>query len=362
MSLVSVSRRLADGAATTLCVALVVGTGCSASASSSRPTVVTPAPSGSVGHSTAAGTTLPGTTCPAFPSDNVWNTAITGLPVNANSATWLAAMDSSTTNLHPDYGPSNKKSNPYGIPWVIVPSSQPLVKIKFLYASQSNKGPYPFSASTPIEGGANATGDRHALMVNASTCTLYELYSAHFKAGNKSTAGSGAIWNLNSDHLRPAGWTSADAAGLPILPGLVNYDEVSSGAMDHAIRFTAQCSQESYLWPARHEAGSSGTSCPPMGARFRLDASFTLPASECSAFCQTVITTMKTYGLILADNGSNWYFQGTADTRWTDAEVDRLKAIPASEFVAVDESCLQVSANSGEAYQPGTAGYTAHCG
>jgi hypothetical protein len=177
-------------------------------------------------------------------------------------------------------------------------------------------------------------------MVNPSTCTLYELFDAHFHGKKKSTAGSGAIWSLSSDGLRPAGWTSADAAGLPILPGLVNYDEVSSGSMDHAIRFTAECTQASYIWPARHEAGQVDSNCPPMGARFRLAASFNLPTSACSVMCQTVITTMKTYGLILADNGSNWFFQGTADSRWTDTEVDQLKQIPADAFVAVDESGL----------------------
>jgi len=335
---------------------LMVGTGGPAGAASSgganRSSTTT----------TTRATTLPGTTCPAFPADDVWNTPITGLPVDANSATWLASMDASTTLLHPDYGPSGNKSIPYGIPWQIVSTSPTLVPVKFTYASESDKGPYPFSATTPIEGGPNAKGDRHAIMVNPKTCTLYELYDAYFHAGGKSTAGSGAIWNLNSDQLRPAGWTSADAAGLPILPGLVNYNEVEAGAMDHAIRFTAACTQKSYLWPARHEAGQSNTKCPPMGARFRLSASFSLPKSQCSAMCQTVITTMKTYGLILADNGSNWYFQGTADTRWTYTEVDQLKSIPASDFVAVNEACLQVSANSGAAYQPGTPNYVKHCG
>ncbi len=306
----------------------------------------------------SVGTVLPGTPCPAFPSDDVWNTPITGLPVDADSATWLAAMDASTTYLHPDFGPSSRKSKPYGIPWQIVSPTQALVPIRFSYADQSDPGPYPLSATTPIEGGT----DRHAIMVNPSTCTLYELFDTHFHANKESRAGSGAIWSLESDSLRPAGWTSADAAGLPILPGLVNYDEVSSGVMDHAIRFTADCTQQAYLWPARHEAGQADPSCPPMGARFRLSASFSLPQSECSALCQTVITTLQTYGLILADNGSNWFFQGTADSRWTDTEVDQLKQIPASAFVAVDESCLMVSPDSGQAYQPGTAGYAAHCG
>jgi hypothetical protein len=273
-------------------------------------------------------------------------------------------MDSSSTNLHPDYGPSGDASQPYGIPWTIVGARTTFTHVSFQYASESYRGPYPLTASTPIESGS----DRHALMVDpyrsatSPACTLFETWDTTYHPGGRSQAGSGAMWSLRSNALRPAGFTSADAAGLPILPGLVNYNEVASGAMDHAIRFTSQCTQESFLWPARHEAGQSNTDCPPMGARFRLNASFTLPASECAAFCQTVITTMKTYGLILADNGSNWYFQGTADRRWTYNEVDQLKQIPANAFVAVDESCLMVSPNSGQALQPGTAAYEESCG
>ena len=313
-----------------------------------------------LGSPAPRGTTLPGTDCPMFPADNVWNTNISGLPVDPNSATWLASMDSSTTFLHPDFGPSGDPSTPYGIPYQVVSPTQPTVDISFQYSGESDPGPYPFSASTPIEGGSGSTGDRHAIMVNPSTCKLYELWDAYYSSSG-STAGSGAIWNLNSNGLRPAGWTSADAAGLPILPGLVNYDEASSGVMDHAIRFTAQCTQQSYLWPARHQAGQADSSCPPMGARFRLDPSFSLPASSCDALCQTVLTTMKTYGLILADNGSNWFFQGVADTRWTYSDVDQLKQIPASAFQAVDESCLMVSPNSGQARQPGSSAYAAGC-
>jgi hypothetical protein len=305
-------------------------------------------------------TKLPGTECPMFPADNAWNSNISGLPVEPRSASWLASMNSSSTFLHPDFGPSGDPSTPYGIPYEVVSPTQPLVNVSFQYSGESDPGPYPFSASTPIEGGPGSTGDRHAIMVDPSTCKLYELWDASYSSSG-STAGSGAIWNLNSDALRPAGWTSADAAGLPILPGLVNYDEASSGAMDHAIRFTAQCTQKSYLWPARHQAGQANSSCPPMGARFRLDATFSLPASSCDALCQTVLTTMKTYGLILADNGSNWYFQGIADTRWTYGDVDALKKIPASAFQAVDESCLMVNPNSGQALQPGTSGYAASC-
>ena len=299
----------------------------------------------------------PPTSCPSFPADNVWNTRITGLPVHPSSAAWLGAMQASSTSLHPDYGPADAGEQPYGIPWQVVAPSQPLVPVQFQYASDSDPGGYPLSATTPIEGGS----DRHAIMVSSSTCNLYETWATQYAPNGQSTAGSGAIWNLASNALRPAGWTSADAAGLPILPGLVNYDQVSSGAMNHAIRVTAQCTSHSFLWPARHQAGQANATCPPMGARFRLASTFTLPASSCAAHCQTVITTMKTYGLILADNGSNWFFTGTADTRWTGDDVEQLKAIPARAFQAVDESCLMVSTGSGQAYQPGTPEYAQHC-
>ena len=309
------------------------------------------------------GPRLPGTACSAFPPDNVWNTPISGLPIDPRSATWLAHMAAGSTFLHPDYGPAGGGARPYGISWQITRPHPAFVRIHFRYASQSDRVPYPFSARTPIEGGSNATGDRHALMVDPASCVLYELYDAHYHRHNTSTAGSGAIWNLRSNRLRPAGWTSADAAGLPILPGLVNYDEVLSGRLDHAIRVTAQTTSTRYVWPARHQAGSTADpDYPPMGARFRLKARFRLPESRCAGPCQTVIAAMKTYGLILADNGSNWYFGGTADRRWTDTMVEQLKLIPASAFQAVDERCLAVSPNSGEARQPGTPAYANACG
>jgi len=311
--------------------------------------------------STGGGQLLPRTRCPAFPADNVWNTPVTGLPVDPHSAAWLAHMAAGSTYLHPDYGPGGG-SSPYGIPWQVVPSGTSFIHLRFMYADESDRGLYPFSASTPIEGGAAATGDRHALMVDPRTCTLYELYDAHYRAGGRSTAGSGAIWHLRSNRLRPAGWTSADAAGLPILPGLVTYDEVRSGRVDHAIRFTADATSTRFIWPARHEAGSSNDAAvPPMGARFRLRAGFRLPASQCFRACQVMIRAMKTYGLILADNGSNWYFQGATDRRWTYTMVDQLKAIPAREFQAVNERCLMISPNSGAARQPGTAAYARAC-
>jgi len=296
----------------------------------------------------AAGTPVPGApNCPMFPADNIWNTDISGLPVNAHSAQWMASMDSSTTDLHPDFGPSGDPSNPYGMPYNVVPADHAFVNVSFQYASESDPGPYPFGPDTPIEGGQNATGDRHALMIDPTTCTLYELYDAQYNAGG-STAGSGAIWNLRSDALRPAGWTSADAAGLPIMPGLLRYDEVLSGQITHAIRMTAAMTDTSYLWPARHEAGTaSNPNLPPMGARFRLKASFDI--SGYSPQAQVVLRAMQHYGLILADNGSNWYFGGTADPAWPQSLVDELKTIPASAFEAVDESSLMVNPNSGQA-------------
>ncbi len=194
-------------------------------------------------------------------------------------------------------------------------------------------------------------------MVNPATCTLYELYDAQYSPSG-STAGSGAIWNLNSNALRPAGWTSADAAGLPILPGLVRYDEVQSGAITHAIRMTAEATDTSYLWPARHEAGtSSNPNLPPMGARFRLKADYNI--SGYSPQAQVVLRAMQQYGLIVADNGSNWYFGGTADDNWPSALVDELKQVPASAFEAVDESGLMIDPNSGQARQ---LGVSVNCG
>ncbi len=292
-----------------------------------------------------------------FPANNIWNTDISKLPVDPHSAAWLRSMDSGSTYLHPDFGP-NPGGYPYGIPYIIVTNAQPLVHIKFEYASQSNPGPYPFGADTPIEGGKNSTGDRHAIMVNSDTCTLYELWNAHYSA--HPTAGSGAIWNLRSNALRPAGWTSADAAGLPILPGLLNFTQIQQAVrtgtpITHAIRFTAVHTQAAYIWPARHYASDDhSVNVPPMGARFRLSASFNV-AGFCRksvpycADAKAVLVEMQQYGLILADNGSNWYFQGSAYPAWPNELIALLKQIPARAFEAVNTSCLMVNRNSGEA-------------
>ncbi len=294
---------------------------------------------------TAKVSTVPGTSCPRFPADNVWNADISTLPANKHSQAWIANMGGATRRLHPDFGPSyGEQPVPYGIPITVVKAGHAKVKVAFDYAGESDKGPYPLGKDTKVEGGLNSGGDMHAIVVDASTCTLYETWDTT-KSGSAWRAGSGAIWSLTSDKLRPAGWTSADAAGLPIMPGLLSWDEVKAGKVDHAIRFTTTVTDKTYLWPARHQAGSvRSANFPPMGARFRLSAHYNptglLPQTK------VVLRAMQHYGLILADNGSQWYFQGTADNRWPAAVLDQLKAIPASAFVAVDESSLMVSKNS----------------
>ncbi len=297
----------------------------------------------------SAGTPLPGApNCQIFPADNVWNTPITGLPVNPHSAQWIASMDGTTTNLQLVSSPA------YGMPITVVSPSHPLVSIAFPSSrvNESDPGPYPFGADTGIEGGPNATGDRHAIMVNPATCTDYELYDARYSPSG-STAGAGAIWNLNSDALRPNGWVSADAAGLPMLPGILRLDEVGSGVVTHAIRVQAQQTDTSYVWPARHQAGTaSNPNLPPMGARFRLKASFDI--SGYSPEAQVVLRAMQQYGLILADNGPNWHFWATSDN-WPSSLDNELTTVPGSAFEAVDESGLMVDPNSGQARQLGAA-------
>jgi hypothetical protein len=293
---------------------------------------------------------IPGTACPAFPADSVWHADIRTLPVHARSKQWLANM-SPARKLHPDFGPSyGAQPVPYGIPVTVVAGTHAKVGVRFEYASESDRGPYPLGSDTKIEGGANADGDRHAVIVDKATCRLYETFATR-KSASTWYAGSGAVWNLKSNALRPRNWTSADAAGLPILPGLLRYDEVAAGSVDHAIRFTTNTTDRRYLWPARHQAGSvTDPTYPPMGARFRLKAGYSLAGLRPDT--QTVLRGMKTYGLILADNGSPWYFQGTSDTRWPSALLDQLKRIPAAAFEAIDESRLMVSADSGQARRP----------
>jgi hypothetical protein len=278
---------------------------------------------------------VPTTSCSLFPADNVWHMDVSKLPRHPRSDEWKRAMHARSTFLHPDFGPPS-----YGIPYDVVTSAHADVTVDFGYADESDAGPYPFGPDIAIEGGS----DRHAIMVDADTCTLYELFGARWNGG-APTAGSGAVFDLTSNALRPAGWTSADAAGLPIFAGLLRRDEIVAGEVDHAIRVTAACTHDRYLWPARHKAGTSDRRCPPMGARFRLKAGF--DGSGFSADARVVIRAMKRYGLIVADNGSDWYFQGTVDPDWPISLVDELKDIPARAFVAVDERGCKVAPDSG---------------
>ncbi|MEP6757939.1 MAG: hypothetical protein ABJB55_01945 [Actinomycetota bacterium] len=291
----------------------------------------------------ATAPTVPNTSCPSFPVDNVWNMDVSLLSVSQSSATWLTSMSAATKNLHPDFGPPKD----YGIPFDVVSDAHPLIPVKFLYADESDPGPYPFGRDISVEG----SSDRHALMINRDTCTLYELYAARLK-GSKASAGSGAIFDLRSNALRPATWTSADAAGLPIFPGLVRWDEVQAGFIGHALRFTVACTQRSYVWPARHQAGVADPTCPPMGARFRMKAGFDM--SGYSPQARVILTAMQHYGMILADNGSDWFFQGAVDGAWPASLIAELKTVPARAFVAVDESACQVAPDSGQfAYRTG---------
>jgi hypothetical protein len=285
-----------------------------------------------------------GTTCSTFPSDNWWHADISKLPVDSRSRRWLSHM-STGVDLHPDFGPSFGDGPNYGIPITVVGHSHPRVRVRFQYASESDKVRYPLGADTRIEGGRKSRGDRHAIIVDQSTCRLYETFNTRQRNG-RWTAGSGAVWSLTSDALRKNGWTSADAAGLPILPGLLRWNEVKHRDVDHAIRFTTDVTSTHHLWPARHDAGSrSSLAYPPMGARFRLRASY--HPSGFGPAAMAVVKAMKTYGLVLADNGSPWYFQGEQNARWPISMIEDLKRIPARAFVAVDTSSLKVSTNSG---------------
>jgi len=295
----------------------------------------------------ACSPTVPGTSCPMFPADSHWHASVRDLPTVSNSPAIVSTIGA-TAALKADFGSGLWDGGPIGIPYVAVPGSQPKVQVSFDYDDESDPGPYPIPANPPIEGGAQSDGDRHILIVDKGTCMLYELYDAHRTTSSAWTAGSGAIWDLRSNALRPAGWTSADAAGLPILPGLVRYDEVAAGRIDHAIRMTVPTSRTTYVWPARHQAGSTtSANAPAMGQRFRLKAS--VREADFPASVRPIITALKTYGAINADNGSPWYLSGVPDERWDNDALATLRRIKGSDFEAVDAASLRVSANSGQA-------------
>jgi hypothetical protein len=271
--------------------------------------------------------TVPGArSCPIFPANNPWNERVDRLPVAPDSAAMIQAIGLDAP-VHPDFG----SFSGYGIPYTVVGHSTVKVHVSFDYADESDRGPYPLPAHPHIEAG----GDRHVLLVDRDSCKLYELYDAT-RTGTSWHAGAGAIWNLRSNHLRPNGWTSADAAGLPILPGLVRYDEVAAGVIAHALRFTASKTSNSHIWPARHDAGDHDPSLPPMGLRVRLKASVDI--SHFGKQARVVLQALKTYGMILADNGSPWYISGASNPHFNDDDLHALGTITGADFEVVDAS------------------------
>jgi hypothetical protein len=303
----------------------------------------TPTPTATRTPTFAAPTSTPtpgSVTCTIFPADNSWNADISGYPLHPNSAAYVNFIGAAKF-LHPDFG-TFWNGEPIGIPYVVVPGNQPRVAVAFQYADESDPGPYPIPPNPPIEGGPNSTGDRHILMLGLDRCELHELFyawppgSAQNPYTDRWWAGSGAYFDLRSNSLRPDGWTSADAAGLPILPGLVRYDEVvQGGAINHALRFTVRQTQRGYIHPATHFASSStDPTLPPMGLRMRMKASY-----SCAAYTsevQVICTALKKYGMYVADNGSDWFVSGAHDPRWDDSRLGDLKRIPGSAFEAVD--------------------------
>jgi hypothetical protein len=284
---------------------------------------------GGSGGSVGPGPSIAG--CPVFPADNEWNRDVSSDPVDPNSDNYIAyILSNGGSMVHPDFG-----SNPdYGIPYVVVDQNQAAVPVTFDYADESDPGPYPIPDNAPIEGGANASGDRHVLVVQSGTCLLYEMFDSHFQNPGWQ-AGSGAKFDLNSNALRPDGWTSADAAGLPIFPGLVRYDEaVTAGAINHALRFTVSKTQAAYIHPATHLASSNtDPNAPPMGLRLRLKASYDV--SNFTGASLAVATALKEYGMIVADNGSNWFISGASDPSFNDDELNQLKTVPGDAFEVV---------------------------
>jgi len=273
--------------------------------------------------------------CQVLPADNALNQEIANAPVSPNSANYVASIGL-TAHLHPDFGTNAS----YGIPYTVVGAAQPKVPVKFTeFASESDPGPYPIPANAPIEG-AGQPGDRHVLVAQEGTCMLYELYHAHrVKTTGLWKAGSGAVFNLASDALRPEGWTSADAAGLPVFPLLVRYPEVAGGRIDHALRVTVPQSQNGYIHPATHFASSSSNvNLPPMGLRLRLRAGYSLAGFHGEAL--VVLEALKRYGLIVADNGSPWFITGAPDPRWSEADLEQIKQVPGAEFEAVESGAV----------------------
>jgi hypothetical protein len=286
-----------------------------------------------LGGSSAQALRLPAAPrCPVFPKTNPWNQRVDTLPVAGNSAEIISSIGAGA-GLHADFGSGLWKAAPIGIPITVVGRRQAKSRVSFEYADESDRGRYPIPRNVKIEGGRSSTGDRHALIVDRNACRLYELYALYPK-GRSWRAGSGAIWSLRSNRLRPAGWTSADAAGLPILPGLARYDEARRGVIDHALRFTVKRTRRAYVFPARHFASSSNDpSLPPMGLRLRLKADFDVGGYPRQA--RIVLAALKRYGMLVADNGSSWYITGAPDPHWSNDQLHTLARVKGSDFEVV---------------------------
>jgi hypothetical protein len=277
--------------------------------------------------------------CPVFPATNAWNQRVDRLPVAAGSDAIVNAIGAADT-MHADFGSGLWEGGPIGIPITVVGRTQRKSRVAFEYASESDKGPYPIPPDVAIEGGRRSDGDRHALIVDRDSCRLYELFALYPTAEGGWRAGSGAIFDLRSNRLRPAGWTSADAAGLAILPGLARYDEVARGRIDHALRFTVRRTRRAYVWPARHHASShTDPSLPPMGLRFRLKQSY--PIAGFPRQARIVLQALKEYGMIVSDNGSNWYVSGAPHPKWSNEQLHTLHRVPGAAFEVVDVSSVR---------------------
>jgi hypothetical protein len=277
--------------------------------------------------------------CPVFPADNPWNQRVDQAPVHPDSAAIVRSIGVDE-GLHPDFGSGRYQGRPIGIPFTTVSKRQKRVRVSFEYADESDRGPYPIPRSAPIEGGRSADGDRHVIVVDRDRCRLYELFAAYPRRGGRSwRAGSGAIWSLKSNALRPEGYTSADAAGLPILPGLARYEEVRRGRIDHALRFTVSRTRRAFVYPARHLASDlADADLPAMGQRLRLKASFEV--SRYPPQAQIVLRALQEYGMLVADNGSDWYLSGAPSSGWDNDDLHALGGVDGGNFEVVDEAAL----------------------
>jgi hypothetical protein len=288
--------------------------------------------------------------CRLFPADHIWNVPVEGLPLHPASDAYVDSIGREEL-LHPDFGSGLWEGGPIGIPFVEIHGAQSPVPVSFEYEEESDPGGYPIPPDPPIEGGPESAGDRHILVLDRGACRLYELYAAYPLANGSWRAGSGAIFDLRTYALRPAGWTSADAAGLPILPGLVRFGEVASGEVHHALRFTAPRTRRAYVWPARHFASDSDDErLPAMGQRFRLRGDLDL--STFSAEVRVILRALQVYGMILADNGSPWFLTGAPDAGWDNDRLRELRRVRGDDFEAVDVGRLMIDEDSGQAQLP----------